>query len=79
MKYKYTEKQGQYLTYIYNYTKINNRPPSESDIQKYFEVTPPTVHQMVLKLEKNELISRTPGQARSIRVLVPPDNLPYLR
>jgi Mn-dependent DtxR family transcriptional regulator len=45
----YTEKQGQYLAFIYYYTKINRRPPAEADIQRYFAVTPPTVHQMILK------------------------------
>ena len=66
----YTEKQGQYLAFIYYYTKIHGRSPSEADMQAYFGVTPPTVHQMVLSLEKNGLINRTPGQARSIRLLL---------
>jgi Mn-dependent DtxR family transcriptional regulator len=42
----YTPKQGQYLAFIYYYTKINRRPLAEADIQRYFGVTPPTVHQM---------------------------------
>ena len=75
---KYTKKQGQYLAFIYNYTKINGRPPAEADMQRYFGVSPPTVHQMVLRLEKEGFISRQPGQARSIRVLLPPEELPYL-
>src|SRR5262249_9276995 len=45
--------------------------PSEAEMQVYFGVTPPTVHQMVLSLEKNGLIARTAGQARSIRLLLP--------
>ena len=48
----YTEKQGQYLAFIHFYTKVNGRPPAEADMQRYFKVTPPTVHQMVLKLER---------------------------
>lgn len=74
----YTKKQGQYLAFIYNYTKINGRPPAEADMQRYFRVTPPTVHQMVLKLEERGFISREPGQSRTIRVLLSPDELPYL-
>ena len=42
----YTDKQGQYLAFINYYTKIHGRAPSESDIQSYFRVSPPTVHQM---------------------------------
>lgn len=75
----YTEKQGQYLAFIYYYTKINRRPPAEADIQHYFAVTPPTVHQMILKLEAEGFIKRVPGQARSIKVLLPPEQLPNLR
>jgi DNA-binding MarR family transcriptional regulator len=73
-----TQKQGQYLAFIYHYTKIHRRPPAEADIQFYFRVTPPTVHQMILKLEERGLIKRVPGQARSIQVLLPPDQLPCL-
>jgi Mn-dependent DtxR family transcriptional regulator len=75
---EYTKKQGQYLAFIYNYTKINGRLPSEMDMQRYFRVSPPTVHQMVLMLEKRGFITREPGKARSIRVLLLPEKLPYL-
>ncbi len=75
---RFTEKQGQYLAFIYAYSKVNRRPPSEADIQSYFRVTPPTVHGMVLKLEALGLITRAPGQARSIQVTVPRSELPDL-
>jgi Mn-dependent DtxR family transcriptional regulator len=75
---EFTSKQGQYLAFIYHYTKINRRPPAEADIQHYFRVTPPTVHQMILRLAEKGLITRVPGQARSIQVLVPPEKLPLL-
>jgi repressor LexA len=74
----YTEKQGQYLAFIYNYTLINGRPPAEADMERYFRTSPPTVHQMVLTLEKRGFISREPGQSRSIQVLLSPDQLPHL-
>ena len=79
MPFQFTEKQGQYLTFIHNYTKIHCQPPAERDMQIYFRVTPPTVHQMVLKLEEKRLISRMPGQPRTIQVLVPPEELPTLK
>ena len=74
----YTKKQGQYLAFIYNYTKINGRPPAEADMQRYFQVSPPTVHQMVLTLDKRGFITRESGKSRTIRVLLLPDQLPYL-
>ena len=75
----FTDKQGQYLAFIYAYERVLGRPPAEADIQRYFGVTPPTVHQMVITLERNALISRTPGAARSIALLVAPERLPLLR
>jgi Mn-dependent DtxR family transcriptional regulator len=78
MDFQFTEKQGQYLAFIYCYTKINGRPPAERDMQRYFNVTPPSVHQMILTLERLKLIVRQPGVGRSIRVLVAPESLPHL-
>lgn len=52
MKSDYTQTQGQYLAFIYYYTKIHGCAPAEADMQKYFDVSPPSVHQMVLTLEK---------------------------
>jgi hypothetical protein len=77
--YEYTEKQGQYLAFIYNYTVIHGQPPSELDMRRFFRVSPPSVHQMVLKLEERGLITREPGKPRTIRVLVPVGQLPYLK
>jgi hypothetical protein len=74
----FTKKQGQYLAFIYNYTKIHRRAPAELDLQCHFQVTPPSVHQMILGLELKRFIERTPGQARSIRLLVAPEHLPLL-
>ena len=74
----FTIKQGQYLAFIYNYTQIHGRPPAQADLQRFFRVTPPSIHQMVLKLEKEGLISRIPRQARTLVVLVPPEELPVL-
>lgn len=77
-KTRFTEKQGQYLAFMYYYTKVNGRPPAEADMQRYFRVTPPSVHQMVVTLELNGLIERIPGQGRSIRLLITRDQLPDL-
>ena len=78
MSGRFTDKQGQYLAYIYNYTVMNGRPPAEADLQRFFQTTPPPIHQMILKLEKKGLISRLPGQARSIKLLVDPNEIPRL-
>ena len=76
---KFTETQGQYLSFIYTYTLLNRRPPAEADFQRFFEVTPPTVHKMIVELERRGLISRVPGQGRTIKVVLPHDELPMLQ
>jgi hypothetical protein len=70
----FTLKQGQYLAFIHAYTRLHRRPPAEADMQQYFRVSPPSVHQMVLTL-----IARRPGVPRSIEMLVDPQHLPALR
>ena len=74
----YTRRQGQFLAFIYYYTKVNGRPPTEADMQRYFQVSPPSVHQMVVTLERRGFIARVPGQGRSIRLLLPREKLPDL-
>ena len=75
----FTPRQGQYLAFIYAYSRLQRRAPAEADMQRYFEVSPPSVHQMVLGLERAGLIRRQAGVARSIELLIPPEQLPILR
>ncbi|HYW44711.1 MAG TPA: hypothetical protein VE959_17750 [Bryobacteraceae bacterium] len=78
MTRRFTGKQGQYLAFIHYYTKLHRCPPAEMDMQRYFRVSPPSVHDMVMRLEANGLIERTPWESRSIRLLVPSEDLPDL-
>ena len=75
----FTETQGQYLAFIYAYSRMFRRAPAETDMQRHFGVSPPSVHQMVLTLDRAGLIKRQPGVARSIELLVPPEDLPILK
>jgi len=77
-KPKFTAKQGQYLAFIYYYTKIHRLPPAEADLQRYFKVSPPAVHAMILTLEREGLIARVPGKARSVQLRVKRTHLPDL-
>ena len=74
----FTPKQGQYLAFIHLYTRLHRRPPAETDMQQYFRVSPPSVHQMVLTLERAGFIRRRPRVPRSIEMLVDPKHLPEL-
>ncbi len=79
MTAEYTPKQGQYLAFIYHYTKIHGCAPSEADLERYFKVAWSSIHLMIVRLEKGGLITRTPGESRSIRLLVPPEEIPDLK
>ena len=74
----FTHLQGQYLAFIDAYTKVNGRPPAEADFLRYFKVTPPVVHQMILTLARLGLITRSPGEARSIRLNIQSEEIPRL-
>lgn len=74
----FTATQGQYLAYIHLYRKLHRDSPSETDIAKFFRVSPPSAHQMIVKLEEKGLIAREPGVPRSLRVTVPRSAIPPL-
>lgn len=78
MSAPYTPRQGQFLAFIHYYTKIHRRAPAEADIAVYFQVSPASVHGMILTMQRRGLIERTPGVARSIRVKLARELLPDL-
>ena len=53
-------------------------PSAKTFTPKQGQVTPPSVHQMVLTLERAGFIRRQPRVARSIELLVDPKLLPEL-
>jgi DNA-binding MarR family transcriptional regulator len=72
----FTPKQGRHLAFIHAYTLVNGHPSAEADLIRFFKVAPPTVHQMVVTLEQAGFISRQPGVARTIKILVDRTALP---
>ena len=76
---RFTQKQGQYLAFIYTYTLLHRTPPAEADFQRFFQVTPPAVHHMIVQLERCGLISRVPRQPRTITLLLSTEELPSLQ
>lgn len=74
----FSDKQGRYLAFLYWYTKLNGRPPAEADFEGYLKDSPSAVHQTILSLEKKGLLQRTPGQARSLHLLLKPEEIPDL-
>ena len=75
---RFKQKQGQYLAFIHAYVLVLGRPPAEADLRRHFRVTPPSVRQLLITLERAGLIRREPGVARSIELLIDPGILPPL-
>ena len=77
-RYNFTPLQGRYLAFIATYQKLHGTAPAELDLQRYFGTSAPTVHAMIVTLHRRRLIARTPGLARSLMVLLPPEAIPAL-
>jgi DNA-binding MarR family transcriptional regulator len=75
----FTGKQGQYLAFIHTYSKLHGRPPAEADLQAFFGTTPPSVHRIIVELERRGLIRRIARQPRSIQILIGADKIPPLK
>jgi repressor LexA len=74
----FTHRQGQFLAFIHLYRLLHKRGPAELEMVKFFRVTPPSVHGMIVKLEELGLITREPGVPRSTRVAIPEGEIPAL-
>jgi SOS-response transcriptional repressor LexA len=75
---KYTHKQGQYLAFIYYYTKIHGVPPAGKDMERFFKTEWGAVHRMIQSLAKSGFIEKEPRTSRSIRLLLSRDEIPDL-
>jgi len=75
-----TRQQGQFLTFIAEYMQRNHAgvAPTHADLQKFFNLTAPSVNSMLQRLEQRGFIRRIPGQARGIVLSTPSDLLPKL-
>ena len=79
----FTEKQGQYLAFIYAYLRMFRRSPAETDMQRHFQVSPPSIHQMVVTLALETDEARTAAEAATaaegLLLLVPKIDGRYAR
>ena len=75
-----TRQQGQFLAYIGEYIMRNYAgvAPTHAALQKFFNLTPPSVNSMLIRLEQRGFIRRIPGQARGIELTISPERIPPL-
>ena len=65
-----SKRQLDYLAFIAKYIARFGRAPAESDIQRHFLVSAPSVNQMMQMLERRGFITRQPGVPRSVRICI---------
>ena len=65
-----TQRQVEYLAFIHKYIERFGGAPAESDIQRHFLVSAPSVNQMMQTLERLGFIARQRGVARSVRICI---------
>lgn len=65
-----TKRQLEYLLFMATYIRRYGRTPAESDIERHFLVSAPSVNQMMQMLERRGFISRQPGVPRSARICI---------
>ena len=75
-----TRQQGQFLAFIREYMMRNQAgvAPRHADFQQFFNLTPPSVNSMLIRLEQRGFIRRIPGKARAIELAINPDWIPPL-
>jgi hypothetical protein len=77
-KPQFTPRQGQFLAFIHLYRILHRQGPAETDMVRFFRVTPPAAHSMVVKLEDLGLVTRESGVVRSVRVAIAEEEIPSL-
>ena len=75
-----TRRQGQFLAFIREYMLRNEAgvAPTRAALQKFFNLTAPSVNSMLIRLERRGFIRRIPRQARAIELIINPDWIPPL-
>lgn len=75
-----TRQQGQFLAFIRQYIMRNGAgvAPTHSALQRFFNLTAPSVNSMLVRLEHRGFIRRIPRKARAIEIICPLDWIPPL-
>jgi repressor LexA len=74
-----TGQQGQFLAYIREYMKLNQgAAPTHAELQRFFNLTPPSVNSMLKRLDDRGFIRRIPRKARAIELTIDPNLIPPL-
>ena len=65
-----TKKQHRVFTFLCGYIATNSEAPTNLEIRQHFQLrSPATVHAILVSLEKEGLIKRTPNISRGIEIV----------
>jgi hypothetical protein len=75
-----TRQQGQFLAFIREYMLLNYAgvAPTHATLQRFFNLSAPSVNSMLIRLEQRGFIRRVAGKARAIELVIAPDRIPPL-
>lgn len=75
-----TRQQGQFLAFIREYMLRNYAgvAPTHAALQRFFNLSAPSVNSMLVRLEQRGFIRRVAGKARAIELVIAPDRIPPL-
>lgn len=78
MTRRLSRSQGQLVAYVCWYTKVHRVPPSENESAEFLGVRGPSAHRTIVLLDARGVLSRRPGEPRTLKVLLPRDEIPDL-
>ena len=75
-----TRQQGQFLAFIREFILRNEGAvaPSHAEFQRFFNLSPPSVNSMLVRLEQRGFIRRLHRKARAIELTINPEWIPPL-
>lgn len=73
-----TPQQGQFLGFIREYMLRCGVAPTHADLQRFFNLSAPSVNSMLVRLERRGFLRRTPRQARGMELTIEAERLPAL-
>lgn len=76
--FRLSRSQGQLVAYVYWYTNVHRIPPSENEIAEFLGGRSPSAHVMMVRRGCRGVLTRRPGEPRSLKVLLPREAIPDL-
>lgn len=74
----YSPRQGQFIAFIHHYTKVSGQAPTDRDVERYFKISSSAAREMIERLEWGKFVACSDTKPRTLRVLIPAEQVPLL-